>query len=287
MNPYQEFLSCQQDFSYFAKNYLKIKKPTGLEPFVLYPFQEKLLDIYENNKFVLAIKFRQGGFTSVSLLYSLWKCMFNPDLTYGICARTEPEAVHIGKIVDSAIRSFPEWFSPKFSKNTQTEKYFSITGSKMFFGSIESMRGQELTHLIIDEPAFIPNMGEKWQNLWDQSKNISVYGISTTNGVGNWFEETWNRENKFFKYHPDYKEHPDYTLSYINTMRERLGEKAFRQEVLGEFVMESSPFENLNFSDLKNKELINKGLTILNSSKASFEEKAVIYEMMKRLSENN
>jgi hypothetical protein len=295
MNPYQEFLSCQQDFSYFAENYLKINHPVrGTIPLKLYPFQKKLLDIYEKNKFVLALKFRQGGFTSISLLHAFWNCMFKSGITYGISCTTEQESIHLSKVVDKAVANLPDWFLPKFSKNTQTEKSFSITGSRMIFGSMESISGKRgrylnLTHLFIDEAAFIPNMKEKWENfmLFNQENNINIYGISTPNGVGNWFEETWTNaekgRNSFVVHHPDYRENPIYQdEAELNSLRQRLGEKAFRQEVLGEFIIEEPEFGKVIY--LENKELINMGIKALNSTKISSEEKAAIHEIIRRLS---
>ncbi len=293
MNPYQEFLSCQQDFSYFADNYLKINHPIrGIIPLKLYPFQKKLLDIYEKNKFVLAVKFRQGGFTTISILHAFWNCMFNSNIAYGISCRTEKEAIHLSKAVDKAVSFFPDWFSPKFSKNTQTEKSFSVTESRMIFGSIESMRSLNLTHLFIDEAAFIPGMAEKWQILWPFLNNANIYGISTTNGIGNWFEETYTSAekglNKFVAHHPNYKEHPDYQdESWLNNLRQRLGEKGFRQEVLGEFVIDEPEFAKIDLSNLENKELLNMGIEeVLNSTKVSFKEKTIVYEIMRRLGKN-
>jgi hypothetical protein len=303
MNPYQEFLSCQQDFSYFAENYLKINHPVrGTIPLKLYPFQKKLLDVYEKNKFVLALKFRQGGFTTISLLHAFWNCMFKSGITYGVSCRTEQESIHLSKVVDRAVANLPDWFSPKFSKNTQTEKSFSVTGSKMIFGSMESISGQtyrgkppylNLTHLFIDEAAFIPNMKEKWENFWLFNREVNIYGISTTNGIGNWFEETWTNaekgRNAFVTHHPDYREHYQ-DEAELDNLRQRLGEKVFRQEVLGEFVrqevlgefvIEEPEFGKVIY--LNNEELINMGIKVLNSTKISFEEKAAIHEIILRL----
>jgi hypothetical protein len=66
-------------------------------------------------------------------------------------------------------------------------------------------------------------------------------------------------------------------------MRKQLGEKAFSQEVLGEFVVDEPEFATIDFSGVDNKELVNMGVKLIGLSKASFEDKAVIYEMMKRL----
>lgn len=289
MNPYQEFLSCQQDFSYFAEHFLKIVHPIrGIIPFELYPFQKNLLDIYDKNRFVLAIKFRQGGFTTITVLHGLWKCMFKSGLTYYFASKTEREAIHIGKIVDMALERFPAWFSPRLDKNTQTEKIFSTTGSRMLFGSVDGVRGKDISHLVLDEPAFIPNMDEKWRTCWPLLTKASVYGVSTTNGIGNWFEETWHGaqegRNKFVAYHGNYKDHPDYAdEAWVEEMRKQLGEKAFQQEVLGNFVADEPEFATIDFSGVDNKALLSMGVKLIGLSKASFEDKAVIYEMMKRL----
>ena len=47
-----EFMRCKEDPVYFAKNYVKIVTlDHGLQPFKMYPFQEKLVRRFHENRF--------------------------------------------------------------------------------------------------------------------------------------------------------------------------------------------------------------------------------------------
>ena len=48
----EEFIKCKDNPVYFAKNYIKIVSlDEGLVPFSLYPFQEKLINNFHNERF--------------------------------------------------------------------------------------------------------------------------------------------------------------------------------------------------------------------------------------------
>jgi hypothetical protein len=134
MNPFEEFSKCQHDFEYFVKTYVKINHPKrGLIPFELHPYQNRLLKAYEDHNAVLVKKFRQGGFTTFTVLWCMWKCMFHLNQKIFFTAVTEREAIHIGKIVDLTIDNFPEWFKPRMVKCNQSEKHFATTNSFLWF----------------------------------------------------------------------------------------------------------------------------------------------------------
>jgi hypothetical protein len=57
-----EFLRCKEDPVYFAKNYIKIVSlDEGLIPFDLFPFQEKLVRRFHENRFNICKMPRQTG----------------------------------------------------------------------------------------------------------------------------------------------------------------------------------------------------------------------------------
>lgn len=293
VNIYQEFISCQSSFVYFVENYVKIANPIkGDTPFVLYPYQKRLIETLGKNKFILVKKFRQGGFTTLALIYSLWKCLFHSDQHFYFVSKSEGEAIHLGKYISKIMDAFPSWFV-KPTKNTQNEKAF-ITESTISFGIMEGVRGRCLTNLVIDEAAFIPGMNEKWKLIWNlpHLPNVgpsgpSVLVISTVNGPVNWFCDVWTGaiegKNNFLPFSADYWEHPDYnSAEWVAQMKAQLGEKGFMQEVLGEFVIDRPEFDTAQFVNLDKHDLIQKSLRILELSKLKFQDKALIYEMIHR-----
>lgn len=288
---FQEFISCQRDFVYFVTNYVQIIHPIkGLIPFELYDYQKRLISEYETHRYVAVIKFRQGGFSTLTVLYGLWKCMFHPNYAFYFGCRTEREAAHLGKLVDITLQRFPDWFAPKMSKHSKSVKAFAATGSRMYFGHVEGCRGKHITHLVLDEAAFIENLEDKWQNLWPTlSTGASVFAVSTTNGVGNWFEQIWRGAqegtNQFYPCHISYYEHPDYNNpAWVDEMKKNLGEKGWHQEVLGDFVVDE-PFPDHDFSGLDTKALAAALGRLCVRRRISEMDRALIYEAAIRLTE--
>ena len=58
----QEFLKCKADPIYFVENYIQIVSlDEGLVPFKMYPFQEKLVRNFHENRFNICKMPRQTG----------------------------------------------------------------------------------------------------------------------------------------------------------------------------------------------------------------------------------
>lgn len=240
----QELLKCYHSFPYFCHKYVKILHPMkGLIPFVLFKYQRKVIHDYENHRFNIISKFRQGGLTTVTLLWGLWRCMFQMDQQIMLLSKTDREATDIGMMVDRACEHLPEWLKPKKdAKWNDHLKMFTDTNSALKFYSPEAARGKSVTFLIIDEVAFIAEMEKHWKAMWPVlSTGGSCTLISTVNGYGNWYEQTYHDAkeglNKFNVIDLDYWEHPDYNdEKWVAEQKAQLGEKGFLQEVLREFL---------------------------------------------------
>lgn len=67
----QEIVKSAQSFEYFCENYLKIVSPTqGLLNFSLLPHQKRLAEAYDENRFVILSKWRNGGLVTTTLACS-------------------------------------------------------------------------------------------------------------------------------------------------------------------------------------------------------------------------
>ena len=100
----REIIKCINSFAYFCHKYVKILHPMqGLIPFILYKYQHKVIRNYEKHRFNIISKFRQGGLTTVTLLWGMWRCMFQEDQQIMLLSKTDREATDIGMMVDRAI----------------------------------------------------------------------------------------------------------------------------------------------------------------------------------------
>lgn len=296
LNSFEEYSKCKNDFVYFVANYVKITHPKrGLIPFELYGYQKRIADTYENKSYVLIKKFRQGGITTFTVIWLLWKAMFFDNQVIFCAAKTEREAIHIGKIVALVLGNLPSWLMPRMIKDNENEKEFAFTNSKMWFYNMEVERSRNLTYLFIDDAAFIPSMDDKWEFMYPcVMGGGKVFVASTTNGIGNWFEKTWHEslegKNMFTCLEIDYHEHPDYNnQAWVDEMRKNLGERSFRQEVLCEFLGEETPEDELaaleRATQLSQKAVASSVLRQANSiRKKHLHEYACLMEAYKRLS---
>lgn len=238
-----EFYKCAISFTYFCHKYVKITHPTeGLLPFVIYKYQRKVIKDYEDNRFNIISKFRQGGLTTVTVIWSVWRCLFKLDETILFLSKSDREAIVAGEVAKRALEELPNWMKPNMDKNNDHQKIFAETGCKLLFYTPEAARGRAITFLILDEAAFIPSMDKFWKAIFP---TISAGGkcicISTVNGIGNWYEETYHGAekglNRFHIIDLDYWEHPDYNNEeWKESTRAQLGEKGWLQEVLRDFL---------------------------------------------------
>lgn len=239
----KELMKCALSFPYFCHKYVKIAHPKrGLLPFVLYNYQRRCVQEYEKQRFNILSKFRQGGLTTVTVLWCMWRCMFKLDETIMVLSKSDREAIAAGEIVKRGLIELPNWMRPEMDKNNDHQKLFNETGCKLFFYTPEAARGRSITYLVLDEAAFIPQMEKHWKAMFP---TISTGGhcitISTVNGVGNWYYDTFQaakkKENDFHVIELDYWEHPEYNdPNWVKATRAQLGEKGWLQEVMRDFL---------------------------------------------------
>lgn len=238
-----EFTKCALDFKYFAETYVKITHPKrGLVPFNLYPYQERVINDYNSFKHNIIRKFRQGGLTTLTVIWAMWRCMFKLDQKIMVLSKSDREATGAGKIVTNCIKYFPSWMKPIMDKDNEHEKIFSETNGSIEFWTCEAARSKSLTYLIIDEAAFIKGMDEHWKSMYPTlATGGSCIVISTVNGMGNWYEEWYHTavegKNEFHVIDLNYTENPEYNNEkWMKEMKANLGDRGWKQEVLGDFL---------------------------------------------------
>jgi hypothetical protein len=247
----EEYTCCAESFKYFAENYVYITHPKrGLVLFQLYGYQERCVSDYDKHKHNIIRKFRQGGLTTLTVIWALWRCMFKNDQKIMVLSKSDREAKGAGKIVTNVLKYLPDWMQPDVELDNQHEKVFRDTNGSIEFWTCEAARSKSLTYLIIDEAAFIKNMEEHWKSMYPTlSTGGSCIVISTVNGLGNWYEEWFHAaqqgKNMFHVIDIEYTENPEYNnADWVKEMRANLGEKGWRQEVLGDFLGSGETYVN-------------------------------------------
>lgn len=239
----QEMIRCANSFAYFCTKYAKINHPIfGLINFIPYTYQKRVINCYGKHRFNILSKFRQGGLTTVSVLWALWRCLFKTSQRIMVVSKTDREAIAAGEVAKTALEHLPFWLKPETDKFNEHEKQFLTTSSVLWFYTVEAARGKSITILIIDEAAFINDMHKHWKSLYPVlSTGGSCEVISTVNGQGNWYEEWYHQaekgKNPFNIIELDYWEHPLYNdPRWVEDTKAILGEKGWAQEIERSFL---------------------------------------------------
>jgi len=92
----KEFKKCSEDQIYFIKTYCKVVHVDhGLMNFGLWPFQENMINTFEQNRFVISKMPRQVGKTTTVCAYILHKMLFNQNYQVAILANKDAQAREI------------------------------------------------------------------------------------------------------------------------------------------------------------------------------------------------
>jgi len=106
----KELLKCKNDPIYFAKTYFKIVHvDKGLIPFDLYDYQEKAIELFQNNRNMIMCASRQCGKTSFATVILLHSALFNEEKLIAILANKGATAREILSRVKKAYEHLPDF----------------------------------------------------------------------------------------------------------------------------------------------------------------------------------
>ena len=198
-------------------NYVKVTHPVrGLVPFKLYPFQERIVEELENNRFNILRKFRQAGCTTIASAYALWMAVFKRDQAIVILSKGDTEATEVLDRIKVMYEELPGFLQPGISEdNKHTLKLKNRSVIKSRPSGKQSGRSLAGSFLIIDEAAFVESIDTIWAAVYPIiSTGGRAFILSTVNGLGNWFYETYTKAianaNSFNAIDIKWKEHPEY-----------------------------------------------------------------------------
>ncbi len=233
----EEYKKCLVDPIYFMKKYVKIQHPIrGTVNFDLYEFQEKTLTDLVNHDFNIILKSRQMGISTLTAAYSLWLMVFHKDKNVLCISINQETSKEIVTRVRFANDNLPSWLKVKEQEDNRLSLRLT-NGSqiKAVSSAGTSGRSSALSLLIIDEAAFIDNIEEIWLSAqYTLSTGGRAIMLSTPNGVGNFFHQTWikaeAKENEFNTIRLPWYLHPERDQSWRDKQTELSGVKGAAQE---------------------------------------------------------
>jgi len=225
-----EYIACAKDPSHFMRKYCFIQHPQrGRVIFNLYPFQGKVLNLWRDNPYSIVLKSRQLGISTLAAGYSLWWMLFHKDKNVLCLATKQETAKNMVTKVKFMYDNLPSWLKIGAEENNKlTLRLDNGSQIKAVSAASDAGRSEAVSLLIIDEAAFIENV----ENIWASSQQTLATGggaivLSTPNGTGNWFHQTWARaeagDNDFLPIKLPWYVHPERDEAWRKRQDELLG----------------------------------------------------------------
>ena len=233
----QEYIKCAKDPAYFMRKYCYIQHPTrGRILFALYPFQEKVLHLFRDNQYLVTLKSRQLGISTLASAYSLWLMLFHKDKNVLALATTQATARNLVSKTMFMYDQLPKWLRlTAVEKNKLSLRLKN--GSKITAKSsnADAARSEAVSLLLIDEAAFIENIEDTFTAAQQTlATGGQCMALSTPNGIGNWFHMTWEKaesgENSFLPIKLPWTVHPERDQSWRDQQDQDLGPRMAGQE---------------------------------------------------------
>jgi hypothetical protein len=201
-----EWRRCAKDETYFIENYVWIpsmEDPRGRTRFNLFDYQEELLDLSKTNRFVIALKARQIGFTTLGMAHALWLALFRPGATILIVSETQKSSNKNLAQARLAYQFLPPWMKergPKIKNDSSTGIAFEFND-----GMVSNLKanpatggvfaGETATFVLWDEAALVEPASLQEDVLRTLLPTTDAGGsmmiVSTARGAYNRFAKTY------------------------------------------------------------------------------------------------
>ncbi len=197
----EEYEKCALDINYFAENYIKIiSLDKGLIPYKPYPYQQKMYEVIDNNRFSIVLAPRQSGKSLAFVIWLLHYAIFNPSKTIVIGAQNLDTAMEMLARITLALENLPFFLQPGCRSLNKKSVIFS-NKSKIYARATgkNTLRGLSVNILFLDEFAIVEKSEKFYTGAYptiSAGKDTKLIITSTANGVGNQFFNIWDKAIK-------------------------------------------------------------------------------------------
>ena len=239
----KEILKSGKDASYFINNYCRISHPMrGLISFKTYPYQDDLLDDYNDFRFNVILKATQLGISTITAAYCVWFMLFHKEKSIVVLATKFSTAANLVKKVKSMMKNLPDWL--KISQiDVDNRTSFELSNGSIIKAvptSEDAGRSEALSLLVVDEAAHIEKMGDIWTAVYSTlATGGRCIALSTPKGTGNWFHKTYTNavdgENEFNPIELMWNVHPERDQDWFEKETKNMPKRDIAQELLCNF----------------------------------------------------
>ena len=240
-----EIVKCGKNAGYFINSYAKISHPLrGLIPFKMFDYQDELINNFNDHRFNVILKARQLGISTISAAYIVWMMTFHRDKNILVIATKFSTAANLVKKVKQIIKNLPSWLAIATISVDNRTSFELSNGSQIKASSTtgDAGRSEALSLLVIDEAAHVEGLDELWTGLYPTlSTGGRCIALSTPNGVGNWFHQTFvdseEEKNDFFPTTLQWDVHPERDQEWFEKETMNMSRRQIAQELECNFNM--------------------------------------------------
>ena len=242
----KEFIKCSQDPEYFLTNYIKvISLDDGIIPFHPYPFQQKLVQSFDANRFTICKLPRQSGKSVVTTAYLIHQAIFRDNINIAILANKRDTAFELMAKLQTSYENLPKWLQQgivSWNKGSiELENGSRITASST---SSSAVRGFSYNIVFLDEFAFVPTQlaDEFFASVYptiSSGKSTKVIIVSTPNGMNHFYRMWTDAEKNKNSYNPisaHWSEVPGRDAKWKEETIANTSEQQFQQEFECDFI---------------------------------------------------
>ena len=161
-----EWRRCALDEQYFLRTYVwipSLEDVRGRVKFELFDYQQDLLSLMKSERFLIALKARQIGFTTLGMAHALWLALFRPGATVLIVSETQKSSNKNLSQARLAYQFLPAWMKergPKVKSDSSNGMSFEfpdgmITNLKASPATSGVFAGETATFVLWDEAALV------------------------------------------------------------------------------------------------------------------------------------
>jgi len=239
----KEIVKSGKDSAYFINNYCRISHPMkGLIGFKTYPYQDDLLNDYNDFRFNIILKARQLGISTITAAYCVWFMLFHKEKSIVVLATKFSTAANLVKKVKSMMKNLPDWIKMAQIAVDNRTSFELSNGSiiKAVPTSEDAGRSEALSLLVVDEAAHVEKMEDIWTAIYSTlATGGRCIALSTPKGTGNWFHKTYidavDGENEFNPIELMWDVHPERDQAWFEKETKNMSKRQVAQELLCNF----------------------------------------------------
>lgn len=163
------YIKCSTDPIYSIETFFSIfdQRVDRVVPFILFPFQKKIIDSYYENRLNLTNKYRQAGISTITCAYLAWYISFRKNRKVAILAdKLDTARDELMKDVTDFIEMFPPYLRPELSAPDKATHKGYNNGSEVKAFATKKFRGMTPTFVFWDETAHAEKGDDLWTQLW-------------------------------------------------------------------------------------------------------------------------